>query len=373
MTLEAGDWVWLSGPTGSGKSTLLSVLAGLPTSARVAGQVDWHEQAQPGVLLQNVEWHLLMDSVEDEIAFGMESLAFAPPRMSERMDKALALFGLEGLRERSSRCLSSGEKQRLALAALWAMERNCLLLDEPFAYLDGPATEQTLQLLRRLRDQGVALLVIEHADVHSRVEGVRRVALAAGPSPQLPVLQEFGTSEVLLEEGDLRLCQGQCALLLGANGAGKTTLLKRWAQGPGRRMVLQHPDRQLLLSQVQQEVPDSLWLERAGLAGLEKRHPLSLSLGQRRFLTVVQALAQQPRLLLLDEPSIGLDPTRQARLLDLLQDYVRAGGGLICASHDLPFASCCAQRVLRLEQGRVVASGGPEMVEEYARAFDLSL
>jgi len=126
--------------------------------------------------------------------------------------------------------------------------------------------------------------------------------------------------------------------------------------------VLQNPDRHLRLSTVAQEVGSiSGW---TALEPLWERHPLSLSTGQKRLVTVASALAAKPDLLFLDEPGVGLDRRTLSTLLLWLEEFLAGGGGLVLATHDLDIATALGGDCLILENGGC-RTGGPLLIEEY--------
>ncbi|WP_162179601.1 ABC transporter ATP-binding protein [Thermogemmatispora carboxidivorans] len=177
LQLRAGETVLLLGPSGSGKSTLALTLNGLiPHSIgklqsgriRVAGfdtrQTTVATLAQRvGILFQDPEAQFVMFTVEDEIAFGLENLCFSPEEMERRISESLRLVGLTDLRYRRVEQLSGGEKQRVALAALLALEPEILVFDEPTANLDPQGTREVFDLLRRCKETGrYTIVLIEH-------------------------------------------------------------------------------------------------------------------------------------------------------------------------------------------------------------------
>ncbi|GIW41216.1 MAG: cobalt ABC transporter ATP-binding protein [Candidatus Binatia bacterium] len=199
-----GRFVLVMGRTGSGKSTLAKclnrivpcfqrgrlegriLLDGEPTEGKsvadLAGRV--------GVVLQDFEAQLFATDVEQEIAFGLEQLGVPGPEIRARIDRVLALLGIEHLRKRDPNSLSGGEKQRLAIAAVLALEPRVLVFDEPTTDLDPEAKHQVFETLRELRARGLAAVVAEHeidatdfADRLVLLDGGRIVA--EGPAAEL--------------------------------------------------------------------------------------------------------------------------------------------------------------------------------------------
>ena len=172
-----GDFVLLTGPTGCGKSTLLRTMNGLiphASAGTFSGAVLLNRTAvasQPlavtcrhvSLLFQNPEQQLFCTQVEDEIALGLENLGFPPAEIEKRITTALKQVGLSGFRTRRTRTLSGGEKQRVALAAICAMQPQVLLLDEPTSYLDSQATQDILNIITQLNaEMGITVVWATH-------------------------------------------------------------------------------------------------------------------------------------------------------------------------------------------------------------------
>jgi energy-coupling factor transport system ATP-binding protein len=177
LNVEAGEFVLLTGPTGCGKSTLLRTLNGLiphASGGKLSGLVRVNGEnvaeqplavtcQQVGLLFQNPEDQLFCITVEDEIAFGLENLGLPPLEIDRRINSALEQVELAGFRNHQITSLSSGQKQRIALACLCAMRPQILLLDEPTSYLDPQATLTILKIIRNLnRDLGITVIIAGH-------------------------------------------------------------------------------------------------------------------------------------------------------------------------------------------------------------------
>jgi len=191
------------GPNGGGKSTLVRLLNGLlkPDSGRVL--VSGHDPAtEPfevrkhlGVLFQNPENGLVAPFVEDDVAFGLENLGVPREEMLERVAKAIRTVGLEGYERREPDTLSGGEKQRVALAGLLAVEPELLVLDEPTSMLDATGRKEVLEHLHALRSQKTVLHVTHHLE---ELTGADRILVLNGGE-----LTADLTPEQLLSDADL--------------------------------------------------------------------------------------------------------------------------------------------------------------------------
>lgn len=214
LSLNPGECVALLGPTGAGKSTLCLTLNGIIphlTGGTFRGEVwiagrntkrsDPGELSQiVGLVFQDPESQLFSMTVEDELAFGPESMAMPSHKIEERIGEALDVMGIANLRHRSPLELSGGQKQRVALAATLVMHPSVLVLDEPTASLDPAGKESVLEAIIRLRkDTGVTILwVTQDADQVAPIAD-RVLVLDEGR-----ILMEGYTREVFGEISKLR-------------------------------------------------------------------------------------------------------------------------------------------------------------------------
>ncbi len=492
LEIDEGEFVLVAGPTGSGKSTLLGTINGLvphATGGTLHGRVTvaGRDTAThpPRELCDVVGWvgqdpvaGFVTDTVEDELAYGMESLGVAPATMRRRVEETLDLLGLADLRGRQLSTLSGGQAQRVAVGAVLTVHPRVLVLDEPTSALDPTAAEDVLGALARLvADLGLTVVVAEHrvervahhADRVVLVPGggaplrvgtpaallpgspvappVVRLAELAGwspppltvrdarrlvgplrdrlgePPPPLivgvpgrPPVASLARVSVhheavrALDEVDLHLDAGTVTALMGRNGAGKSTLLGLLAglarpdRGTARTagadparlrprdvlrtvaMVPQDPGHLLCAETVGAEcraadvdaaradprvVPGTAAALLASLApGVPAdRHPRDLSEGQRLALAVAVVLAASAPVLLLDEPTRGLDQAAKAWLVSTLRRLAAAGTTVVLATHDVELAAEAADRVVVLADGVVVVDGPVAEVVTGSPAF----
>lgn len=177
LTVPEGELVLLVGPSGVGKSTLLGAVSGLVphfTGGTLRGRVTvdgrdtrTHKPREladfVGTVGQDPLAHFVTDTVEDELAYGMESLGLAPEVMRRRVEETLDLLGLADLRDRPLATLSGGQQQRVAIGSVLTPHPKVLVLDEPTSALDPSAAEEVLAVLQRLvHDLGTTVLMAEH-------------------------------------------------------------------------------------------------------------------------------------------------------------------------------------------------------------------
>src|SRR5205807_949028 len=176
LELGQGALAVVMGASGAGKSTLARCLTRLVpcfVPAEVTGDIrllgaSIRERrvgelaGTIGMVFQDFEAQLFSTDVTQEVVFGLEHTSVAPAEMPERIARALGAVGLAGFEGRDPTTLSGGEKQRLAIAGLLALRPPIMVLDEPTTDLDPAGRAEVMQVLARLRAEGLTLLVIEH-------------------------------------------------------------------------------------------------------------------------------------------------------------------------------------------------------------------
>jgi energy-coupling factor transport system ATP-binding protein len=480
LAIDEGELLVVSGRTGVGKSTLLGVVTGLVprfTGGTLSGDVLVDGRSvvhQPprerahlvGFVGQDPVSGFVTDTVEEELAYGMEQLGLPADTMRRRVEETLDLLGIADLRARDLRTLSGGEQQRVAIGSVLTMHPRLLVLDEPTSALDPTAAEEVLATLSRLvHDLGVSVLMAEHrlervvpfadrlvlltaggsahdgppaellacssvvppivelgralgwAPLPVTVREARRLArdLDLGPAPTPPP-RTYGapvlTAEhltvvrggtVALREVALTLRAGSVTALMGRNGSGKSTLLWTLQGGQARRagtVAIGEMDpagvaaaaRRAMVGLVPQTAADLLYLETVaeecaavdrGAAPGECRalldamvpgipadaHPRDLSEGQRLALALAVVLVGRPPVVLLDEPTRGLDYPAKAALAAIVRRLADEQHAVLVATHDVEFAALAADEVVVLADGEVVSSGPTRRVLTESPAF----
>ena len=370
-----------------------------------------------GYVFQDPENQIVCETVWHEMAFGLENLGLARDEMRRRVAETSYFFGLEDWLHRDTDTLSGGRKQLLSLAAVLALRPRVLLLDEPTSQLDPVAEKNFLHALFRVnRELGCTVVVathqprpmLEYATCAYRIEGgcVREVAdlvslggregllaldscqPAQGAAPGAAAIREGWfrydrASGWVLRGLDAAFSAGAVHAIVGGNGCGKSTMLSvlaktaklqrgRMVRGTASAALLpQNPKALLVAETVRDELME--WAStcgydesaarelaaRLGLDGLGTRHPYDLSGGQRQLLALAKLLLIGPELLLLDEPTKGLDLASRRIIARALRDHVKAGGTVVMATHDLDFAEQVSDDIAMMFDGEIACMEPP--------------
>jgi len=491
LQVQRGDFIVVMGPSEAGKSTLSECLNGLVPHffrGKFRGQVivlgrntREHSVAEMaehvGLVFQDFESQLFSTNVSLEVAFGPENFAVPWEEIDVRVKRTLALVGLTGMENRTPASLSGGQKQKLAIASVLAMEPSILCMDEPTTDLDPISKLGIFAIADELRrNQEMTLIIVEH-ETEEALKAQRIVLMKEGTilrdGPATEVLREVDLMEEIgvqplqvplffkrcgardlpltVEDGveafqrrgwrideaavealrrqdaqrtqtygdvlikvqdlthqypgrvdalrgvDLEIRRGEFLAVVGQNGSGKTTLVKHFnglleptggavlvdgqdtrEQGVyklGQRVayVFQNPDHQIFSQTVYDEVAFSPRirnlpeaevkervkeaLEAVGLVGMEQEDPFSLTKGGRERVAVASVLSARPDIIILDEPTTGLDYAEQRSMMELVSRLNQQGHTIIFVTHSMWVVAEYAHRVVVMKDGHVLLQG----------------
>ncbi|MFW9844806.1 MAG: energy-coupling factor ABC transporter ATP-binding protein [Candidatus Thorarchaeota archaeon] len=210
LQIDDGERIAIMGTNGAGKTTLVKHLNGLlrPNSGRViidgvdAKHYSVAELAREiGLVMQNPDHQLFLDSVEKEVVFGLKQLGFSEDEIKERTDRTLSNLGIGDLSERSPFTLSGGERKRVALASVLATEPRVLALDEPTIGQDARQKERLADMLIELNEKGRTVIVVTH-DIEFVIEHFPRTITMANGS----IIADGPTSAVLSNDEVIEKC-----------------------------------------------------------------------------------------------------------------------------------------------------------------------
>jgi len=490
ISIEKGEWVAIVGANGSGKTTFARHCNALLLPSHGQVLIDGRSTAQAthlpqirariGMVFQNPEDQIVATLIEEDTAFGPENLAISPPEIRERVTSSLTTVKMLDRKDRPPHLLSAGQKQRVALAGVLAMQPECVIFDESTAMLDPRGRLDVMAEMQSLHDRGITVLFITHfmeeAARANRVIALNKGNLVFDGTPKaifadLALLKACGLEQpstlLLLNEikkldpqlaylsmdfeqamrempqyqgtfvrGEERNNQSAAETLIkvesldhyylrntpleqqalfnislevksglahgfcGATGSGKSTLLQhlnglyRPQSGEVRigpyslsdpnvdiravrsyaGLVFQNPEIYFFEQYVGDEIaygPKMLYgkeglakrvrdaMELVGLdfEAFKDRITYTLSGGEKRKVALAATMALQPRLLILDEPTAGLDPASRRNLHGILADANKKGVELILSSHSMGDITELTQNLTILSNGRAMRTG----------------
>ena len=494
---QKNKFIAVMGKTGAGKTTLLSTMNGLIpqfSEGELVGTINIRGQdtrnlpiqrqiEQVGLVLQDPETQIFGLTVEKDIAFGPVNLAYSVDRINKNVQKAAELVGLQDYLNKSPEHLSGGEKQRLAIAGILALDSPILVFDEPTAELDPEGANKVYEAIRSLVDlenrtvifsshnpyfvldiadelwilnngklvytgdasnffkQNLAtdfdgLQMPEIVDLFSILRQVNiykkdsiPLSLIHGENEIRNILIEKSIDSVAkypasistptlynkkvvelfsisyryadgfeaLKEVSTSFYSNEITAIVGKNGAGKTTLVKQLngllKPSEGKILlddvdirkfaieelsqkvgyVFQNPDHQIFSASVFEEIEYGLLnigmeealrkerikeaLELTGLTGKEDIHPFNLSKGERQKLAIASVLALKPKLIIVDEPTTGLDWEGSIKIMNEIRELKKNGHSLIIITHNIRLVAEYAERVIIMNAGKIIRDG----------------
>ena len=471
LKIGKGEYVSIMGPNGAGKTTLAYLLKGLllPTTGRIVvdgiaveGNADpslkavdktrTHLIQSIGLVFQDPEAVFVSTTCEREIAFGLENMGIPPGEMEKRVTESLKRFNLLSFRHKNPLHLSGGEKQKLAIASVIAMQPRCLIMDEPTSLLDPQDRLMVTDLIDELSEKGETVihispfpkeaaladrllilsggkllydgspeLALDDRDFLVRC-GIRRAHKIPDKIPRysdsalVPVIRLMDVTATYrsgypdayqaIKGVSLDIIKGECTAVVGPAGSGKTTLLELAAglmeptdglrEVPGHSdggnpvtagtviigFAFQFPEAQIFAETVYDEVSFGPRNQRLSRDEVEHRvhealrsvdfsdqailsmNPHHLSEGEKRRVAIADVLSLEPDILVLDEPSSGLDGIGVSRLIELFRLFYDKRKTILFSSHDLDFVRETADRVIVLRDGLIESDGRTDKVFE---------
>ncbi|MGV3089737.1 ABC transporter ATP-binding protein [Lactiplantibacillus argentoratensis] len=389
LTLPRQSFILLTGPSGTGKSTLLKLIAGLLPLTPDYGTITFDGQSltastanqraqHVAMMFQNPNQQFAMDTVENELIFALENLQVPRDQIPARLLSALDFVGIRNLQSRLLNHLSGGEKQKVALAIIVAMDSDVILLDEPFASVDPTARAVLLDRLVELRNQHGKTIILADHDLSGYEQLVDQVvqikdqhlqlidrttwselfaAFTEQPqrswsAPQRVERPCFQLDHVTLQAGDRQLLVPTTRQLLaqhntlitGPNGSGKSTLFEALVRLHPYTGEIRYEGTPIdKLKRKRYAYGDYFTADRIqtalmqlNLSGRDEQVIYTLSEGQKKKLQILLMLIMQSPVLLMDEPLKGLDLHSINALVALLQTTQAATKQtLIIISHQL--------------------------------------
>ena len=401
FTFHSQAFTLLVGKNGSGKSTLFQVIAqlsALPYSGQVlideieVSKLSIIERVQTvGILFQNPNHQFTMENLFEELVFTLENIGHPVQEIDSKIAEVVQQCRCKAILHRPIHHLSGGEKQKAALAVLFAMNPRVYLLDEPFASIDRKSRIEILEILKELVSDGKTVILCDHdlTDYEAYIDHM--VELRDGQLREVFQIPTSETTQVASKEvasspelfhmdrmtceldkrslfsiADFTFYQG-ISCILGDNGVGKSTLFRSilqfqkykghitWKGSVLKKKkslyrdltgVVQEAEKQFIRASLREELqldgPDSERNQRIFQAlryfDLERvldKSPYQLSGGQQKILQLLIILTSKASVILLDEPFAGLDESACAYICRWIREDSQKGRSFLMISHRL--------------------------------------
>lgn len=475
LKINEGEFILIVGPSGCGKSTLIRLINRLVPDyygGIIEGQVFLKEKdieymdkldivKTVGMVYQHPEKQIILEDVEREIAFGLENFNTDMNTMKRNVAEVISLLALNKIKNKQTHEVSGGEKQRIAIASVLAMDPDIIILDEPISQLDPIGADEVLNSIKKLNtEMGKTIVLVEQrldkcfsmADRVIFMENGEIIGEGKGKNipnnitekyhlphltyifkkagkTMLPVdvkearntisnitfksyksihknlnSKEIITVEKLnfsyekgsstLKDISFTLNQGEIMCVMGENGAGKSTLFKiitglisnykgkifihglkakdlnikerikkigYLSQNPndyfGRNTVFNEVGYTLknIEEFSEEKVMDILKL--LDIMHLKDKNPRDLSGGEKQRVAIACTLVSNPDILILDEPTRGMDSLAKDNLGKIIKGLAVKGKSIVLITHDANFAADYCDSVMLMFDGEIVAKG----------------
>jgi energy-coupling factor transporter ATP-binding protein EcfA2 len=368
-----------------------------------------------GMVFQNPENQLFMTTLKEDIAFGCRNAGLTEEEVKRQSTLAIEALNLRPLEDTALDELSAGQKQKAAIAGAYATGTDIFLFDEPCTNLDQSSKKEFIEILKRLKKDRKTVVIAEHEfeDLESLLDN--KYVLKKGSLFELQGSTEYNHVAVphsigiipqdivirlqnvcfgydgkpdVLTDITIDIGKSDSIAIVGENGCGKTTLFKLMTgvikPKKGKIDILglsnyslddlvgkvgilfQNPDEQLFTETIEDEIMFGLKqmhidfdidkeLSYFGLERYRKVHPHSISKGERQRVAFISVLAMEPNIIILDEPTTGLDQSNWVKLMDMAESFRQSGKTLIFSTHNKKVIERYARRVITLDKGRVIS------------------
>lgn len=416
FTINKGEVILLAGNSGCGKSTLLNIINGIITEViegqlqgdlYIKGEKNLKFDKRSFIIsnvFQNPRSQFFTSDTTSELVFAMENFSKSYEYMKDRLSFIKEKYKIKNLLNRDIFTLSSGERQLIALLTSVITDPSVLIFDEPCANLDYGNAMRLKRQIEDLKKSKKTIIISEHRyfylkDVIDKVflienktlkeftkdeflnysYGKRVFDLFKFPYKKRKIFKSNVESvkiknlffKNILENVNLTLNKNEVSVIVGVNGAGKSTL-SRIIQGLEKNYkgevklkqkslyIMQDPDFQLFCENCLKELyitskdieKNEKALKMVCLENFSKKHPQSLSMGQKQRLQMAISYVSNNEVVILDEPTSGLCKKTMEKIIDLIE-ILKKDKCVIIVSHDYEFIRKVADRVIYLKNKNV--------------------
>lgn len=430
LCINKGKCIFITGRSGEGKSTFLKIVNGVIPSiipAKINGDIQLNNKSllnkplheigiKIGSVFQDCRSQFFMTHVIEELNFASLNYGCNYKESQKRLDMLIELFDLKPLLYRNIFKLSSGERQKIAIASVVAYNPDIILLDEPSANLDKKSLSSLSSLLKTIKNNGTTIIIADHRlhysfDIADEFYNIKDGKLFPQEqnkfqsftnmisSPEeichipnflsytahykkdtQPILKisnlSISKNKKLLNNFSIDLYRGESIAITGSNGTGKTSLLRVLSgldsQTKGNifiknnrtsctmrnnlcSFVMQDPDYQLFTASVHEELLLGTYKQEKDILSICKKFcidtllsqkPQFLSMGQKQRTLLAASFLSQKDIILLDEPTSGMDYQNMELLVNIIKELTTSGKLIITVTHDYDFIHKACTKIL---------------------------